>query len=108
MQQVAHGHLGVDLDEHARTAGTPGVLADGHRIGLADLALADFQGGDVGGHQLGQARRRQALVTVVFHQHLAALGIHQHIGLGCQLRRRRDDLLGRHGNRRDDEQGCGQ
>ncbi|MNC35961.1 hypothetical protein D3C75_844610 [compost metagenome] len=97
VQQVAQGHLGADLDEHPRAAGAPGVLADGDQVLLADLALADLQGGDVGGHQLGQAGRRQALVAALLDQHAAAVGIHQQPGLGGQLRRCRDDLLGRPG-----------
>ena len=104
VQQVIHGHLAVDRQEHGgttgrRATGTPGVLADGHQVLLADLALANFQGGDVGGHQLGQAGRRQALIAVVLHQHLAAGAIHQHIGLGSQLRRRGDRRFGGRGER---------
>jgi hypothetical protein len=104
VQQVADGHLAADLDEHPRTAGTPGVFADGHRVVLADLATTDFQGGDVGGHQLGQAGWRQALVTVVLDQHVAAGRVHEYVGLGGQLRWRRHHLLGREGGRRDQQQ----
>ena len=86
MQQVAHRDLAVDLDEHARAARAPGLFAHSDHVAVADLPLLDFQGGDVGGHQLRQARRRQALVAIVFHQHVAAGGIHQQIGLGGQLR----------------------
>ncbi|MOA20186.1 hypothetical protein D3C78_1406160 [compost metagenome] len=92
VQQVADSHLRADLDEHPRTAGTPGVFADGHRIVFADLATTDFQSRDVRGHQLGQAGRRQTLVTVVLDQHVAAAGIHEHIGLGGQLWWRRHHL----------------
>nr|BFE93882.1 hypothetical protein GCM10020185_44180 [Pseudomonas brassicacearum subsp. brassicacearum] len=59
---------------------------------FTDLAATDFQGGDVGGHQLGQAGRWQALVAVVLYQDLAAAGIHEHKGFGGQLRRRRHHL----------------
>ena len=92
MQQIVDRDLRVDLDEHPRAAGTPGLLAHRDHVAVADLTLLDFQGGDVGGHQLGQARWRQALVTVVLDQYLAAGRVHQHVGLGRQLRGGRYDL----------------
>ncbi|MNN42667.1 hypothetical protein D3C81_1568630 [compost metagenome] len=101
VQQVADADLGANLDEHPRTAGTPGVFADGDRVVFADLPATDIQGRDVGGHQLGQARRRQTLVTIVLDQDVAAGGFHEHVGLGCQLRRRRHHLLCRKGGRGD-------
>lgn len=104
VQQVADRYLATNLDEHARTAGTPGVFADGNRVAFTDLAAADVQGGDIGGHQLGQAGWRQALVTVVLDQHVAAGRVHEYVGLGCQLRWRRRHLLRREGGRRDQQQ----
>ncbi|MNT35187.1 hypothetical protein D3C72_1712060 [compost metagenome] len=101
MQQVADADLRADLDEHPRTTGAPGVFADGYRVVLADLPATDIQGGDVGGHQLGQAGRRQTLVTIVLDQDITAGSFHEHVGLGCQLRRRRHHLLCRKGGRGD-------
>ncbi|MNT58165.1 hypothetical protein D3C72_1955850 [compost metagenome] len=92
VQQVADSDLRTHLDEHPRTTGAPGVFADGHRVVFTDLATTDFQGRNVRGHQLGQAGRWQTLVTIVLDQHVAAAGIHEHVGLGGQLRWRRHHL----------------
>lgn len=104
MQQVAHRDLAADLDEHPRTAGAPGMFADGDQVVLADAAGLDLLGGDVGGHQFGQAGRRQALVAVVLDQNLAALAVHQDVRLGGQLRRRRNHGFSSPASRRGDEQ----
>ncbi|MNI21041.1 hypothetical protein D3C73_745430 [compost metagenome] len=92
VQQVADSDLRTHLDEHPRTTGAPGVFADGHRVVFTDLATTDFQGRNVRGHQLGQAGRWQTLVTIVLDQHVAAAGIHEHVGLGSQLWWRRHHL----------------
>ncbi|MNO73923.1 hypothetical protein D3C76_649010 [compost metagenome] len=103
VQQIVEADLGADLDEHARTTGTPGVFADRYRIVLTDLAATDFQGRDVGRHQLGQAGWGQTLVAVVLDQDVAARSFHEHVGLGSELRRGRHHLLCRPSGRGDHE-----
>lgn len=93
VQQVADRHLGIDLDEHLGAAGTPGLLADAHHVGQVDVAAVELALHQVGGHQLGQAGRRQTLVGVVLDQHPAAVGVHENPRLGGDLRRRRNHGL---------------
>ena len=102
VQKVADRYLRTHLDEHPRATGAPGILAHGNRVVFADLATTDFQGCDVRGHQLGEAGGRQTLVAVVLNQYVTAVGIHQNVGFGSQLWRRRHHF-GCPGSRRDDQ-----
>ena len=93
VEQVADGDLGVHLDDHLGTPRAPGVLAHPHHVVQADVAAVQLALDQVGGHQLGQAGRRQPLIGVVLDDHPAAVGIHQDPGAGRQLGRRRDHGL---------------
>ncbi len=94
MQQIVHRYLLAYFNKHTRAASAPGFFANGYQILLANLAIVDFTGGNVGSHQLSQAGRWQFLVAIVLHQNLTGGGVHQHIRLGRQLRRGRNGRLG--------------
>ena len=75
--QLADRHSGTDAQEHARTTGTPSMLADQHRSLFRQLTLCRAVLGDVGRHQLGQTGRRNTFVRIVFDQHLTRTRVHQ-------------------------------
>jgi len=92
LEQVVDRDLRAHLDEHLRTAGLPGFLRDRH--GLIDLqrTLPDGGKAQVGGHQLGQRSRLQALLGRLRGEGLTGCDIDQQPGPGSQRRRRRQFL----------------
>jgi hypothetical protein len=103
VEQIVDRHLLADVDEHFRAAHAPGFFADGDLFVFLQFAALDFQSGDVGRHQLGQAGGRQALVAQLVDQNGPAGSIHQYVGFGGEGRRWRGNL--RAPCRGDDQQG---
>ena len=90
--EVIDGDLLAHLDKHLGGVGVvfgPGVLADGHHVGVLDVSFQQLVTNDVGGHHLGQAGGRQAFIGVGFCQYLARVVVDQNMGLGGDLRRGR-------------------
>ena len=73
--QLGDRHLHAWLQEHQgrafedRIAGGPGVVANGHQIGLFKFTCFHRLADDVAGHHFSQARRIAARVSVLLRQH---------------------------------------
>ena len=88
MGEVIHRDLLANLDEHAGTGGLPGFFTHQHLVVKADIAGFQFLEHRVGSHDLGQAGRFQALVGVIFRQHLATVEIQEQMAGGGDMWRR--------------------
>src|SRR6185312_7835718 len=76
--------------EGPRPFRTPRVLADGDRVGELQTPFLQSLEDDVGGHELGEARRLHAVIRVALRNHLPAEVVHQDVGVSVDIRRLRD------------------
>ena len=86
LDQFLQGDLLADLGEHARAAGAPGRFADQDLVGEGDVTRGQFVEDHIGGQDLGQAGRVQAIIGTGLHQGLAAGVGHQQVALGREFR----------------------
>ena len=82
MQQVVHRYLVVDRDEHARrvrrrSAPAPGIDADDEFLFRLEPPLRNQIEHHLGRHQLGKAGGRNEIVSRLFEQYAAAVGVDQ-------------------------------
>src|SRR6185312_2076063 len=80
--EVDDRHLAAYLDEGARAACAPGVLAD--RDGVIELYASVLQRSehDVRRYELGEAGRLHALIGVLLGDNIAALAVDHDVGAG--------------------------
>ena len=87
LEEVLHGHLAPDLDEHLRAAHLPRLAAYRDQLVELEISCCELREGGVRGHQLDQARRLHAAVGVLLRENPSGMQVLQDPGLGLELHR---------------------
>ncbi len=87
LDQHLSRYLRPYLHEGAGALGLPRTLADGHQIGELETAGLERMKDYVAGHELGQARGREALLLVALREHLSSCEVDQSEGARIDLGR---------------------